>query len=123
MKKTASNADLKAILDILTDIIRNDKSRWPVRVGFRIVQNVEALTAATSAYLNERSGIINSFSPSGKIAPGDPGYEDCLAQIKELDELETDVEVQPILWDDMKDLEIPLKQLVGLQFFLDEEIV
>ncbi|MBP7319529.1 MAG: hypothetical protein KA953_00540 [Lachnospiraceae bacterium] len=92
---------------------------FPVSVGYKIIKNMKALKNALEPYEEMRNKIVTKYDKSGLVKEDNPEYQDCLKDISELNMQETDVELDTISIDDIKDLEIPMNILTNLSCMIE----
>ena len=92
---------------------------FPVSVGYKIIKNMKVLKNALEPYEEMRNKIVTKYDKSGLVKEDNPEYQDCLKDISELNMQETDVELDTISIDDIKDLEIPMNILTNLSCMIE----
>lgn len=92
----------------------------PVRVGFKILKNLQALQPTYEIIVNMRDGLIQKYSK-----PGEELSEESISAINtELYELgleEQEISIQPINLKDIEHLNLSFNLLAQLQFLIKDE--
>lgn len=104
-------------LNTLTDI------KFPAVASYRILQATQTLQTILSPYLTTRDSIIAKYADaSGAVIQKDnpEAYESCIAELKDLDTLEIDIEVKPFKITLLEGIDLTIAQMSALEFLIEE---
>ncbi len=99
----------------------------PAAVGYRIVQNIHALSEALKPYQEIRDKTIRKYAPAGKTVinrDADPeAFAACTAELAQIDRLTIDVEIGTFPLDAIAEGRFPLNVFFTLDFMIDKNSV
>lgn len=123
MKIRMTNIEGFQKLEALEKLKKTDTA-LPVVAGYRIVQNVQALSVALAAYHETRDTIIKKYSKNGVSVSKDTdpeGFEKCIAELEKIDQIEIEVEVEKIPVSLLENKSLPLAAVFMLDFMLEQK--
>ena len=123
MKVKMTNLACAQKLDALRELKKMDLS-LPTVVGYRIVQNTHALTAALAAYYEMRDEIIKKHSSNGKSINRDTdpeSFDACVAELEKIDQIEVEADISQFSLSLLKDRNLPLHTMFTLDFMIQKE--
>lgn len=123
MKRKMLNIEAKTLFDQFGDISQLE-IEVPVKVGFRILQNVQNLNTALMPYAKELDRIIGLYSKDGVSVNEDDDpviYKKAMGLVNELNAIEIEVEIEEIDISDLKFFKVPMKDMAALKFITKED--
>lgn len=122
MKMKMSNAEAVQRLNGLRELEKLSNP-VPTVVGYRIVQNIHALSAALAPYYEVRDKTIKEYAKDGKSISRDTepeAFAACTAQLAEVERLEVDVEINTFPLSAIAEGKFPLNAFFVLDFMIQK---
>lgn len=121
MKIKMTNAEAAQRLKSLREL-ESLETGLPVVAGYRIAQTVHSLTAAIAPCEDMQGKIFKKYAEDGKSLTREDNptaFDACVAELKELDELEVSIDIQQIPLSMIESLNLPMKAMFALDFVLN----
>ena len=111
--------------DKLSGLMEKSVKDLPVKIAYPIVRNYRQLQSIMQDIQSMRQQIIDKY---GKPSPDREGFyiakegyeEQFKEEIEELDEVDNDIKICKIKFEDLEPLELSLQELDALYFMIDE---
>lgn len=125
MVKKFSNEQILNLYSNLLNAFKDDKKYIPVKIGFAISKNTNKLQQYVKEIENARRKIAEEYGAEG---PDESGTimilpENRATAQKELEDLasiEQEIEIRPILIEEVEQLELTLPQISAIDFMIEE---
>lgn len=113
-------------LNILESLnhIKESTTEYPIKVGFKLYQNIQTLQKALKTYYLMRNDIIKKYSINGELNIGveNQHYQEVLSEIQELNQQEiADVNLLYAKLSDVQKMNIPMNEIVALSVMIKSE--
>lgn len=122
LHKKLMNIELYSLFLALSDLSRDDM-KFPVTVGFKILQNVKILKEHVKTFQETKGEIIKKYSKDGGVSvqEDDEGYAEAIEQIKELESIKVDVDLVKLDMKEIENLQVPMRQMFALMELTEQE--
>lgn len=113
------NGELFVIYQKLNGIGNEITEAIPVRVGWKLLKNVEAVTAALNPYIQMHNLLVVQYADGeDTVSISNPRYAEFTKKLEELNNQEVKVDIETIDYTEIEDLAMPLKALDALSFMI-----